>query len=195
MVHCDLYIRCRVLSPAPSLVQSKDLDLLRHLDSCHSVHAPRYQSSGFPGGLGVPSSPRCSSRVIKKLWKGAVNTAATSLASSRGIRDTSGSAFCPVFSSYECRSATQGRTTSSVFARLAGSSQRCSTRKGGGSGCPIFGSPISSCASRRAVSKGVSDNESALPVYLPVNIIRLYTHTCPLSFPESDLSINRLTSW
>src|SRR5207248_439865 len=102
-------------------------NLLRHWDSCQLVQVPLYQSDGRPGTC-VSFSPRGSSCMDKKLWNGAVNSAATSFASRRGIRDSSGDASIPVFSSNECNKATQGRTTSSVFARLAGSSQRCSTR-------------------------------------------------------------------
>lgn len=93
-----------------------------------------------------------------------MKTAATSLASNRGIKAVSGSAFWPVFASYECKNATQGRTTSSFLAKLVGSSHICSILNGGNIGSPIFGRPISSEASRRAVSKAASASESALPI-------------------------------
>jgi hypothetical protein len=64
------------------------------------------------------------------------------------------------------RKATHGRTPNSVFARLVGSSQRCSTLKPGGSLAFVIGRPISSRASRRAVSKGFSSRVSAFPTCL-----------------------------
>lgn len=111
------------------------------------------------------SSPGCTSSLAnKKLWKGAENTAATSFASRRGIRDFSASASVLSSSASECKNATHGRTPSSVFARFVGSWHRCSTRNGGGSFLSSLGSPISSYASRRAVWKGVSDSVSAFPM-------------------------------
>jgi hypothetical protein len=68
----------------------------------------------------------------------------------------------PLLSS-EWRKATQGRTASAVFARLKGNWQRCSIRNGGGIFESSWGSPISSEASLRAVSQGVSSRVSALP--------------------------------
>lgn len=135
---------------------------MRHLDWCQSVHCPRYQSVGFPVGKGGSPS-RISSVEERKLWNGAEKTAATSLASRRGIIFSSTSACSPLASSREWRKARQGRTTNSVFARLVGSSQMCSTRNGGGIFESIVGRPISSKASRRAVSKGVSASKSDLP--------------------------------
>lgn len=61
------------------------------------------------------------------------------------------------------KNATQGLTPNSVFAKFSGSSQRCSTRKPGGSFASEVGRPISSKASLRAVSKGCSSRVSALP--------------------------------
>jgi hypothetical protein len=71
-------------------------------------------------------------------------------------------ALFPLLSS-ECRNATQGRTASAVLARLKGSWQRCSIRKGRGILESSFGRPISSYASRLAISNGVSSRVSALP--------------------------------
>jgi hypothetical protein len=85
------------------------------------------------------------------------------LASSRGIIESSTlAALFPLLSS-ECRNATQGRTASAVLARLKGSWQRCSSRNGLGILESSFGRPISSHASRLAISKGVSSIVSALP--------------------------------
>lgn len=114
-----------------------------------------------------------------------MNTAATSRASSLGINDTSGSAVSPVELSNECSSATQGLTTSSVLARFAGNSQRCSTENGRGKALSISGSPISSHASRRAVWKGVSDSVSARPGLFV--IIMFYSILSFLSFLSSSV--------
>ena len=162
---------------------------LRHIDWCQRVHVPSYQSDGLPGRF-LSLSPRGSSFSIKKLWNGAVKTAATSFASRRGIRDTSGSADFPVDSSWACKSATQGRTTSSVCARCVGNSQRCSTRKGGGKEESLLGRPISSCASRRAVLNGVSDTESALPV--TVSAMASLTEFARLVFTSRESSLARI---
>lgn len=132
-------------------------NLLRQLEWCHKLQDPRYHCPGSAPW----SSPSSFSR--KKLAKGAVNTAATSRASSFGISEISGSALAPVASSNECSNATQGRTTNSVLARFAGNSQRCSTLNGAGNDLSISAKPISSHASRRAVWNGVSSSVSARP--------------------------------
>lgn len=137
------------------MTKERKSDLLRQLLLCHKLHEPLYQS---------PSPLPSEFLNRKKSSNRAVNTAATSRASSRGISSVSGSALAPVTGSNECSSATHGRTTSSVLARFAGNSQRCSTEKGGGSGWVMLGRPISSQASRRAVWKAVSERVSALPV-------------------------------
>jgi hypothetical protein len=91
----------------------------------------------------------------RKVWKGAAKTAATSLGSRRGImvsstegegdEDEDEEELVEVDEAFEGRrNATQGRTPSSVFARFAGSSQRCSTWKPGGSLVSVVGRPISS---------------------------------------------------
>jgi len=134
-------------------------NLLRQWEWCHKLQDPRYHCPGSP-----PWSVPWSSLNRKKLAKGAVNTAATSRASSLGINEISGSALAPVFSSNECNNATHGRTTNSVLARFAGNSQRCSTLNGSGSGWSISDRPISSHASRRAVWNGVSARVSARPI-------------------------------
>lgn len=145
-------------------------NVLRQSDSCHVVHDPSYQSPGFCSSA-LPIG-FCSSLIFKKLWNRAVKTAATSFASNCGISVVSGSAFWPVFSLYECNRATQGRTTSSFRARLAGNSHRCSTQNGAGKGSFMFGRPISSVASRRAVSNAVSSSVSAFPIDLGQRIRR-----------------------
>lgn len=63
----------------------------------------------------------------------------------------------------ECRNATHGRTTTSVFAMLKGIWQMCSIRKGDGIFLSSTASPISSKASRRAISNGDSVMLSAFP--------------------------------
>lgn len=68
----------------------KKENLLRQFSLCHKLHDPRYHSSSLPSCL-----------KSKNDRKGAGNTSATSLASSCGINDTSGSAFSPVIASYE----------------------------------------------------------------------------------------------
>ena len=167
--------------------QKLQKDLLRQLELCHRLHDPRYHSPGFPSVVALPSAfalassavlalpprlgfiawlvdcVRTGSVFLRNWWNGAVKTAATSCASNWGIRDISGSALAPVCGSNECRSAMHGRTTTSVLARLAGNSQRCSIAKGAGRGWLMSGRPISSQASRRAVWKGVSERVSARP--------------------------------
>jgi hypothetical protein len=97
------------------------------------------------------------------LWKGAVNTAATSLASSLGMRDSSASISEDASPVPVWRKATHGLTPSSVLAKNVDSSHKCSIRKGGGIFLSFLGSPISSHASLRAVSNAVSSSVSALP--------------------------------
>lgn len=75
--------------------KKKKENSLRQFSLCHKLHDPRYHSSPSP----FPSLPSCLRS--KNDAKGAVNTSATSLASSCGINDTSGSAFSPVAESYE----------------------------------------------------------------------------------------------
>ena len=123
---------------------------MRHRLSCQSVQVPLYQLCGDPV-LDMGPGPWVVSQVERrKVWKGAVKTAATSLGSRRGIMDSSTEGDGDededeVEEAFEGRrNATQGRTPSSVFARLAGSSQRCSTWKPGGSFVSVVGRPISS---------------------------------------------------
>ena len=144
---------------------------MRQRDSCQSVQAPRYHFSGRPSFC-TGGGPCCSSHsFFRKEWKGAVKTAATSLGSSRGIIFSStlaasdGDVDEVDWEPEGQRYATQGRTPSSVFARLAGSSQRCSTLKPLGNRASDIGSPISSQASRRAVSKGLSVRVSDFPIF------------------------------
>src|SRR5690242_11206594 len=140
---------------------------MRHRLSCQSVQLPLYHFSGLPFFCtGAGPGPDHSLR--RKAWKGAVKTAATSFGSRRGIRrsSTSLSLEVAVLPSEEAevgdRYATHGRTPSSVFARFAGNSQRCSTLKPF-SLVSSIGSPISSYASLLAVSHVVSSKESAFP--------------------------------
>ena len=137
---------------------------IRQRDSCQSVHEPRYHFSGLPS-FWTGGGPSPSHSLRKKLWNGAVKTAATSLGSSRGISFSSTER--PLASEEADtwvgrKKATQGRTPSSVLARFAGSSQRCSTVKPR-SLSSFIGRPISSSASRRATSHGDSSSVSALP--------------------------------
>ena len=139
---------------------------MRHLLSCQSVQLPLYHFSGLPF-FWTGAGPGPAQSLRRKARNGAVKTAATSFGSRRGIRRSSTSlslvlVAVVLFSEVGDRYATQGRTPSSVFARLAGNSQRCSTLKPF-SFAPSVGNPISSYASLLAVSHGVSDNESAFP--------------------------------
>lgn len=69
-----------------------------------------------------------------------------------------------VVSEVEERKAMHGRTARLLRERFVGISQRWETVKGFGSLEEEEGRPISSSASRRAVSKGVSERWSALPI-------------------------------
>ena len=102
--------------------------------------------------------------------KGTVKTAATSPGLRRGISfsSTEGSSEVDSVDGSEdevldgYKKATHGRTPSSVFARLAGNSQICSTLNPGM--LSLFsGRPISSNASLRAVDQGDSWRESDFP--------------------------------
>lgn len=93
-----------------------------------------------------------------------MKTAATSFGSRRGIKRSStlkSSEDEEFESDVGLRYATHGRTPNSVFARLVGNSQRCSTLKP--RNFSSRGRPTSSYASLLAVSNGVSSNVSDFP--------------------------------
>jgi len=76
-----------------------------------------------------------------------------------------------IVSALICKKVTQGLTPMPVLATSGGSSHRCSMRKAGEPS--ESGKPISSNASRRAMSKGCSSIDSSLPITLSAYLLSL----------------------